>query len=127
MNNNSSQLNIFKEQINNEADPLCRVFISEELFTIKSHSPFGLSSMKQLINDRNNRCDRGNNGGFVAELDKFPGLRERKSEQTRTSFCSKSAIFACSIQQPSATRTRHIVNNTHLYHQTLTAANLPEI
>lgn len=36
-----------------------RVFISEELFTIKSHSPFGLSSMKQLINDRNNRCDRG--------------------------------------------------------------------
>lgn len=52
-----------------------------------------------------------NNGGFVAELDKFPGLRERKSKRGSTSFCSKSPIFACSIQ-PSATRTRHVVNNT---------------
>lgn len=51
------------------------------------------------------------NNGFVAELDKFPGLRERKSKRGSTSFCSKSPIFACSIQ-PSATRTRHVVNNT---------------
>lgn len=61
-----------------------RVFISE-LYSIKSHSPFGLSPMKQLINDRNNRCDPGTMG-FEAERRQVSGERKSKSARAQTSL-----------------------------------------
>lgn len=48
------------------------------------------------------------NNGIGGRARQVSGVTRKEKS---TSFCSKSPIFACSIQ-PSATRTRHVVNNT---------------
>lgn len=68
------------------------VFISE-LYSIKSHSPFGLSPMKQLINDRNNRCDPGTMG---FERRQVSGVRRKEKQERARRLLFQIAHFRLS-------------------------------